>query len=85
MVFDEFNGSHEEQVDLSDVADEDPSQNILSMGVGAILSTEQGPHQDDEEETSYIHVQAITPPQDPIAQDELVIQEQKQDPPQTYE
>ena len=67
-MFDEFNGSHGEQVDLSDVGDEDPSQDILSMGVGALLPMEQIPHQDDEEDTSPIHVQATTsptPPQDP--------------------
>ena len=62
VVFDEFNGSHGEQVDLSDVGDEDPSQDILSMGVGALLPMEQVPHQDDEEDTSSIHVQATTSP-----------------------
>ena len=40
MVFDEFNGSHGEQVDLSDVGDEYSSQDILNMGVGALLPME---------------------------------------------
>lgn len=88
VVFDEFNGSHGEQVDLSDVGDEDPSQDILSMGVGALLPMEQVPHQDEEEDTSPIHVQATTslsPPQDPIAQDVPIIQEQEQDSKQEQE
>ena len=34
VVFDEVNGYHGEQVDLSDVGEEDSSQDILSMGVG---------------------------------------------------
>ena len=38
MDFDEFNGSHGEQVDLSDVGDnEDSSQDILVMGIGVLV------------------------------------------------
>ena len=48
MVFDEFNGSHGEQVDLSDVGEEDSCQDILTMGVGALLPMEQEPHDDEE-------------------------------------
>ena len=48
VVFDEFNGSHGEQVDLSDVGEEDSSQDILTMGVGALLPMEQEPHDDEE-------------------------------------
>ena len=80
VVFDEFNGSHGEQVDLSDVGNEDPSQDILTMGVGALLPMEQVPHQDEEEDTSSIHVQATTtptPPQDPVAQEGPIIHEQE--------
>ena len=40
-MFDEFNGSHGEQVDLSDVGEEDSSQDILTMGVGALLPMEK--------------------------------------------
>ena len=54
MVFDEFNGSHGEQVDLSDVGEEDYFQDILTMGVGARLPMEQEPH-DDEEEDGKLH------------------------------
>ncbi len=50
VVFDEFNGSHGEQVDLSDVGEEDSSQDILTMGVGALLPMEQEPHDDEEED-----------------------------------
>ena len=50
VVFDEFNGSHGEQVDLSDVGEEDSSQDILTMGVGALLPMEQEPHYDEEED-----------------------------------
>ena len=47
-MFDEFTGSHGEQVDLSDVGEEDSSQDILTMGVGALLPMEQEPHDDEE-------------------------------------
>ena len=79
MVFDEFNGSHGEQVDLSDVGEEDSSQDILTMGVGALLPMEQEPH-DDEEDGSFTHHQTTStpiPPQAPIAQPMLLVQVQK--------
>ena len=71
VVFDEFNGSHGEQVDLSDVGEEDSSQDILTMGVGALLPMEQEPHDDEEEDGSFTHHQTTStpiPPQAPIAQ-----------------
>ena len=71
MVFDEFNGSHGEQVDLSDVGEEDSSQDILTMGVGALLPMEQEPHDDEEEDGSFTRRQTTStpiPPQAPIAQ-----------------
>ena len=71
MVFDEFNGSHAEKVDLSDVGEEDSSQDILTMGVGALLPMEQEPHDDEEEDGSFTHHQTtstLIPRQAPIAQ-----------------
>ena len=71
MVFDEFNGSHGEQVDLSDVGEEDASQDILTMGVGALLPMEQEPHDDEEEDGGLTHHQTTStsvPPQAPIVQ-----------------
>ena len=62
MVFDEFNGSHGEQVDLSDVGEEDPSQDILTMGAGALLPMEQEPHDDEEEDGSFTHHQTTSTP-----------------------
>ena len=55
MVFDVFNGSHGEQVDLSDVGEDDSSQDILTMGVGALLPMEQDPHDDEEEDEGLTH------------------------------
>jgi hypothetical protein len=52
VVFDEFNGSHGEQVDVSDVGDEDPSQDILAMCVSALLPMKQLPHEDIEGDSS---------------------------------
>ena len=71
MVFDEFNGSHGEQVDLSDVGEEDSSQDILTMGVGALLPMEQEPHDDEEEDGGLTHHQTTStsiPTQVPIVQ-----------------
>ena len=71
VVFDEFNGSHGEQVDLSDAGGEDSSQDILTMGVGALLPMEQEPHDDEEEDGSFTHHQTTSTPipsQVPIAQ-----------------
>jgi hypothetical protein len=77
VVFDEFNGSHGEQVDLSDVGDEDSSQDILNMGVGALLPMEQEPHDGVEDDAClpiYPTITTPTPPQDPT------VQPQEQDP-----
>ena len=82
MVFDEFNGSHGEQVDLSDVGEEDSSQDILTMGVGALLPMEQDPHDDEEEYEGLTHHQTTStpiPPQAPIAQPMPVDQVQDDD------
>ena len=71
MVFDEFNGSHGEQVDLSDAGEDDTSQDILTMGVGALLPMEKEPHDAEEEDGSLTHHQTTSTPipsQAPIAQ-----------------
>src|SRR4051812_45433611 len=85
VVFDEFNGSHGEQVDLSDVGDnEDSSQDILVMGIGDLVPGAQVPRND---EVGYgpngPPPQAPPTHQDPISHDETIIQEQEQDPPQS--
>ena len=80
MVFDEFNGSHGEQVDLSDAGDEDPSQDILTMGVGALLPMEHVPCEGANEDTSTTHAQTTTTPtsqQEPVPQEEFISQEQE--------
>ncbi len=80
MTFDEFNRSHGEQVDLSDAGEEDYSQDILNMGVGALLPMEQRPHDDDEDDKSISHPQDSSlpvPPQDistrimPVVEDQV--------------
>ncbi|KAI5022227.1 hypothetical protein ZWY2020_058957 [Hordeum vulgare] len=80
VTFDEFNGSHGEQVDLSDAGEEDPSQDILTMGVGALLPMEQEHRNDDEEDGSFSHPQVDStpiPPQDPSAQTMPFVQDQE--------
>src|SRR4051812_15001083 len=62
VVFDEFNGSHGEQVDLSDAGEEDSSQDILTMGVSALIPMEQEPHDDEEENGSFTHHQTTSTP-----------------------
>ena len=57
VTFDEFNRSHGEQVDLDDAGEEDSPQDILNMGVGALLPMEQRPHDDDEDDESISHPQ----------------------------
>ena len=82
VVFDEFNGSHGEQVDLSDVGEEDSSQDILTMGVGALLPMEQEPHDDEEEDGSFTHHQTTStpiPPQATIVQPMPLVQVQEDD------
>ena len=82
MVFDEFNGSHGEQVDLSDVGEEDSSQDILTMGVGALLPMEQEPHDDEEEDGRLTHHQTTStpiPPQAPITHPMPIVQVQDDD------
>uniref|UniRef100_A0A8I7BEB6 Integrase catalytic domain-containing protein n=1 Tax=Hordeum vulgare subsp. vulgare TaxID=112509 RepID=A0A8I7BEB6_HORVV len=80
VTFDEFNRSHGEQVDLSDAGEEDSSQDILNMGVGALLPMEQRPHDDDEDDESISHPQDSSlpvPPQDtsthimPVVEDQV--------------
>ena len=79
MEFDEFNGSHGEQVDLHGVGNEDSSQDILVMGIGDLVPIAPVPRNDDVGGgTSVPPPQAPPPtPQDPIAHDELIIQEQE--------
>ena len=87
-MLDEFNGSHGEQVDLSDVGEEDSSQDILTMGVGALLPMEQEPHDDEEEEGSLTHHQTTSksiPPQAPIVQPMPLVQVQEDDQVPLYE
>ena len=82
MVFDEFNGSHGEQVDLSDVGEEDSSQDILTMSVGALLPMEQEPHDEEEEDGSLTHHQTASTsitPQAPIVQPTPLVQVQEDD------
>ena len=55
VVFDEFNGSHGEQVDLSDVGEEDPVQDILNMGVGSLLPMEYVPREGENENINTTH------------------------------
>jgi hypothetical protein len=54
VVFEEFNGSQEEQVVPSGVGDDESSQLIKTMGIGHILPCEDPPSQDipNEEEDS---------------------------------
>src|SRR3954469_1017303 len=48
VEFDEFNGSHGEQVDLSDVGNnEDSSQGILVMGIGDLVPIAEVPRDDE--------------------------------------
>jgi len=85
VVFDEFNGSHGEQVDLSDVGDnEDSSQDILAMGIGDLVPIAQVPRDNEVgDEPSGPPPQAPPTHQDPIVHDEPIIKEQEQDPPQS--
>ena len=85
VEFDEFNGSHGEQVDLSDVGNnEDSSQDILVMGIGDLVPIAQVPRDDDVGDgPNSPPPQAPPTHQDPIAHDEPIIQEQEQDPPQS--
>ena len=85
MEFDEFNGSHGEQVDLSDVGNEDSSQDILDMVIGDLVPIAQVPRNDDVGGGT-----TVPPPQAPprtpqilIVHDDPIIQEQEQDPPQS--
>src|SRR3954467_3558607 len=83
--FDEFNGSHGEEVDLSDAGNnEDSSQDILVMGIGDLVPIAQVPR-DDEVGDGPNGPPPQAPPthQDPIAHVEPIIQEQEQDPPQS--
>src|SRR4051812_829478 len=85
VVLDEFHGSHGEQVDLSDVGnDEDSSQDILVMGIGDLVPIAQV-HRDDEVRDGPNGPPPQEPPtrQDPIAHDEPIIQDQEQGPPQS--
>jgi hypothetical protein len=50
VVFEEFNGSKEEQVVPSDVGYGESSQVIKSMGIGHILPCEDHPSQDNPHE-----------------------------------
>src|SRR3954463_3976393 len=83
VVFDEFNGSHQEQVDLSYVGNNgDSSQDILAMGIGDLVPIAQVPRDDEVgDEPRGSPPQATPTHQDPIAHDEPIIQEQ--DPPQS--
>src|SRR4051812_28686911 len=85
MEFDEFNGSHGEQVDLSDVGNKDSSQDILVMGIGDLVPISQVPRNDDVGGGPSVPPpqEPPTTPQDPIANDEPIIQQQEQDPPQS--
>jgi hypothetical protein len=65
VEFDENNSSHEEQVALSDVGDEAPSQEIRSMGYGNLIPVEQGVD-DNEEEAISTQVQPTLSPQEDI-------------------
>src|SRR4051812_9890177 len=85
VEFDEFNSSHGEQVDLSDVGNnEDSSQDILTMGIGDLVPIAQVPRDDEVGDGPRVSPTQAPPPttQDPIAHDEPIIQEQEQDPPQ---
>src|SRR4051812_35223799 len=84
VVFEEFNGSHGEQVDLSDVGDnEDSSQDILAMGIGDLVPIAQVPRDNEaDDEPCGSPPQAPPTHQDPISHDEPIIQEQEQDPSQ---
>src|SRR4051812_43513466 len=85
MEFDEFYDSHGEQVDLSDVGNnEDSSQEILVMGMGFLVPIAQVLRDDEVGEDQRLPPPQAPPPtpQDPIAHDEPIIQEQEQDPPQ---
>src|SRR3954464_9235191 len=85
VVFDEFNGSHGEKVDLSDVGDNvDSSQDILAMGIGDLVPIAQVPRDNEaDDEPCGSPPQASPTHQDPIAHNDPIIQEQEQDPPQS--
>src|SRR3954469_15737685 len=70
---------------LSDVGNnEDSSQDILAMGIGDLVPIAQVPRDDEVGDGPSVPPTQAPPPttQDPIAHDEPIIQEQKQDPPQ---
>src|SRR3954465_9352593 len=86
VEFDEFNGSHGEQVDLSDVGNnEDSSQDILAMGIADLVPIAQVPRDDEVGDGPSVPPPQALPPttQDPIAQYEPIIQEQEQVPQQS--
>src|SRR3954469_22307130 len=88
VEFDEFNGSHGEEVDLSDVGNnEDSYQDILVMGIEDLVPIAQVPRDDEVGDGSNVSPPQAPPPnpQDPIAHDETIIQAQEKDPPQSEE
>src|SRR3954465_462516 len=77
VEFDEFNGSHGDQVDLSDVGNEDSSQDILVMGIGDLVPIAHVPRNDQVGGGTSMPPPQASPltPQDSIAHDEPIIQE----------
>jgi hypothetical protein len=90
VVFEEFNGSQEEQVVPSDVGYEESFQVIKSMGVGHILPCEdppsqESPHEEDSRSTqvepSSTQVEPSSPSQvEQDSQEEMQAQEQPSSP-----
>ena len=70
VEFDENNGSREEQVALSDVGDEAPSQAIRSMGVGNLIPVEQRVDDNEEEAISTQAQPTLSPQEDITVQEE---------------